>query len=344
MIDCRQNRLAEAFISTYKTKKTQDGIRQQLTRFFNFIFQKLGTIPADVDFNRFTPVRVGREILFYIPINQAFISEYLYERYKINNATRSHYDALCALKMFFQYCLDREYISSNPAEGIPFPKLNKKVEQTRILSETECWQLLDGVRKMGLPRFTLIYLLLGTGGRTGEVISLTRSNIDFYLDQVYMYGKTGLRRRPLVPGLKETLLLYFESSYYQKLVAKANKDYVFFSEKKADGSPLNTDELNAIIKEISYGCGINKNITSYWFRITFVNILHDNGVRKPILQQIMDWDKFSTVDIYLAKRKNDSVSQCLEKSSLTRLVLDTQNSVIRRLTNSLIQDDYNITK
>ena len=175
--------------------------------------------------------------------------------------------------------------------------------------------LLKAAAAMGLEYYTLIYTLLSSGGRPDEVINLLASEIDSYMGCLYMEGKTDLRRRPLVDGLKETLDMYFNTHYYRTLSKKSEEDYVFFSMDKADGSSLNNSELNKIINKVAIKAGINQRITAYWFRVSFANLLYFNGVHKTKVQQLMDHDKIETTEIYLVPKKGDSVFNMLEESS-----------------------------
>lgn len=333
MIDARDNPLANKFLDTFRNKVTQSNNYWYLAKFFRYIFDKEGLLPAEVDFNKFTSVRIGNDVSFKVPISQAYIMQYISDTYKTATAI---YSPLGSLKCFFRYCYERNMILSNPAEGIAYPKRIKRLDQPRLLSEKECMWMLVAAAKMGINRFTLIYALVAIGGRTREILGLRRSNIDPYLEQIYLDGKTNLRRRPLVPGLKETLFnQYFKSDFYLKMAAMAEQDYVFFSESKADGSPLGRFELNRIINEIAKQAGIEKRITVYWFRITLINILDDHGVNLSTNQQIIDHDDIISTQNYLRFKKKKSVADMIEKSTLSKITLDVQNRVIKQLTEKL---------
>ncbi|PKL77562.1 MAG: hypothetical protein CVV25_14265 [Ignavibacteriae bacterium HGW-Ignavibacteriae-4] len=83
IIDCCNHKLASEFLNTYKKKRTQDGIRQHLSRFFSYIYILDELSPEEINFNKFIEIKLGDQVFMRLPINQAYISQYLSHRYKI---------------------------------------------------------------------------------------------------------------------------------------------------------------------------------------------------------------------------------------------------------------------
>ncbi|MGE3778985.1 MAG: tyrosine-type recombinase/integrase [Pirellulaceae bacterium] len=87
---------------------------------------------------------------------------------------RTH--AYLALKVFFNWCVEREYCKANPLASVRRPKVPSARE--RVLSDDELtavWNAADGLGKYG----TIVRLLMVTGQRRRQVACLHRSWIDY---------------------------------------------------------------------------------------------------------------------------------------------------------------------
>ena len=105
--------------------------------------------------------------------------------------------ALARLRQILNFAIACGHIESNPAEGIEF---NRRPKLTRFLSREELGRLhsvLDEhARKGGRQQVDIVRLLLLTGCRRGEIVTLRRSEVH---DDMLSLGdsKTGPRKVPL---------------------------------------------------------------------------------------------------------------------------------------------------
>ena len=105
--------------------------------------------------------------------------------------------ALARLRQILKFAIACGHIESNPAEGIEF---NRRPKLTRFLSREELGRLhsvLDEhARKGGRQQVDIVRLLLLTGCRRGEIVTLRRSEVH---DDMLALGdsKTGPRKVPL---------------------------------------------------------------------------------------------------------------------------------------------------
>lgn len=105
-------------------------------------------------------------------INRSMVKQWVHDRLKINSP-KTVKDYMTQLKGVFMAAIDDEQIKDNPAEGIVLPKHSKQQiepfsseEVTKILGEANQWFRL------------FLAISFYTGMRTGEVLGLTRSDID----------------------------------------------------------------------------------------------------------------------------------------------------------------------
>ncbi|MCI8283966.1 MAG: site-specific integrase [Firmicutes bacterium] len=108
-------------------------------------------------------------------------------------------NALSLLSTMYQYAIyDLELLEKNPCTKIRIPKSNKRTDKKELYTEAECVELIQLLLdEKDDPRskthITLIFVILFTGLRTGEVmglkwedIDLKNNTIDIYNERVYI--------------------------------------------------------------------------------------------------------------------------------------------------------------
>lgn len=83
---------------------------------------------------------------------------------------------LAYLRRFFNWCVERDYLKSNPTTGIPKPF--KERSRDRVLSAEEIQAVYDASSQLGYPFGPLFQLLTLTGQRRDEVGEATWDEID----------------------------------------------------------------------------------------------------------------------------------------------------------------------
>lgn len=83
---------------------------------------------------------------------------------------------LSAIRRFFNWCVERDIIASNPAAGVKPPAAEKS--RDRILSDDEIKAFWTGCDKLEWPFGLAFKLMLITGQRRGEVAGMLWSDVD----------------------------------------------------------------------------------------------------------------------------------------------------------------------
>jgi integrase len=84
--------------------------------------------------------------------------------------------ALATIRLFFNWCVDRGLLESNPCGRLKMP--GKKVSRDRVLSDDELARIWRAAGLLGFPFGTLVRLLLLTGQRRSEVAGMRWRDLD----------------------------------------------------------------------------------------------------------------------------------------------------------------------
>ena len=105
-------------------------------------------------------------------INRSTVKDWVHERLKVNSP-KTVKDYMTELRGVFSTAIDAEDIKDNPADNIPLPKHTK--QQIEPFSSEDVSIILDQANE-----WFRLFLAISfyTGMRTGEVLALTRSDLD----------------------------------------------------------------------------------------------------------------------------------------------------------------------
>lgn len=194
------------------------------------------------------------------------------------------------IRQILNQAVEDEYIYKNVAKKLDMP--SHIVKPKRTLTDYEI--SLIGKADITLKANAFLYTLLWTGVRPGELLALTKNDIDFKKNlikinktvvfkvnqpEIKNMPKTtaGIREIPIVEELKTLLIEYMKT---------VDAIYLFPSESKSLMSKsARTKFWSGIIKKLNLAAGGNdkikaiaNDITPYIFRHTYATMLYYAGV------------------------------------------------------------------
>ena len=200
-----------------------------------------------------------------------------------------------ALKCFFNFMVENNYIINNPVINVKAPK-DKKQHEIITLSQKDIRHIISQIRKneekymligscmrkvevteqesimrkMIVNRDLSIFLMgIMTGLRCSEIISINIDDVNFDDKIIVLIEKGGYERKVYIPDqLIEQLKVYLV--YRKKYLDQINCDALFISKKKVRS---NYAEINKMLKEATRD--INKHITPHKMRSTYATTLYD---------------------------------------------------------------------
>lgn len=198
------------------------------------------------------------------------------------------------LKTMFRYLNEEGITDHDPCARIrKLPEPEKKI---RILTVEEMQKLIaapDRKTYAGFRDLVALHVLIDTFARTGEVLSIKKSHIDFKTGMIWLDEKiVKTRRGRSVPVTKRTLRLIKE-------LLKENEDfetdYLFVSNY---GEPIRDDRLRDRIKMHAKNAGLNIRVHPYMFRHTSATLFLENGGDLRHLASILGHSDLRMVERY----------------------------------------------
>ncbi len=207
------------------------------------------------------------------------------------------------LSVFYNY-LESEYGIDNPSTGLTLPKMPQK--HFPILTEADIAKLLRAPEKQGLAGYThysIMYTLLDTGMRVGELVSFKTSDINIEDGFIRVFGKGSKDRLvPMGKELKRALLKY-------KTIRPSNENSdIFFL--NAGGRPYTRGAVGQFIRRYGRREGISGvRVSPHTFRHTFATMYILNGGDSYSLQRILGHSTPAIVQVYVNMTAKNIIEQ-----------------------------------
>ena len=202
-----------------------------------------------------------------------------------------------SLKGFFAYLYQSDYITQNPVEKIPSPKLSKKLPQ--VLSINEIDAILsepDVEKKLGLRDKALLEIFYACGIRVSELINLKISGLYFKEGIIRVLGK-GSKERLVPVGRSAVKWVNEYLKQSRPLLEKRNKseNYLFLNIR---GSKLSRMGVWKIVDHYVKAAKIDKEVHPHTFRHSFATHLLEGGADLRAVQEMLGHADISTTQIY----------------------------------------------
>jgi len=225
------------------------------------------------------------------------LTDYLaHRRLKDRLAASSARIHLIALKIFFRHLAGKGIISSDPAEPIDPPKLEKYLPET--LNEPSVERILESVDDtLPLARRdrAMLELLYASGLRASELTGARLENLFLEEGVIRVTGKGSKTRLvPVGRAAREAIVAYLEGER-PGLVSRRSGSEIFLSNR---GGKLTTTRIWQIVKERARLAGIDTNVYPHLLRHSFATHLLSNGADLRVIQELLGHADIATTQIY----------------------------------------------
>jgi integrase/recombinase XerD len=213
---------------------------------------------------------------------------------------------LSGLKSFFNFLVYARIISENPMDTIEKVSTNSVEQSTDFLTHEEYMRLLDiiGTKLPNVKQDNFEYvskrdllmvgLVLQTGLRISEVLSLTVNQIDTENKRIRVLGK-GKKLRDVV-FTDDVLTLLQDYTDVRNTLDIKDTDILFLSRT---GKKLSRQNINVNLKKYCERAGIEKNITPHSLRHTSITQMGESGMSVAKISAVAGHSSTTTTSRYL---------------------------------------------
>lgn len=202
---------------------------------------------------------------------------------------------IASIKAFYQYLYREKIVSTNIAEDLKAPKIEKKVPE--ILTIEEVIRLLNqpkGDNPKELRDKAMLELLYATGIRVSELIHLKVSDINMTMSYIICRDLDKERMIPFGKEAKNAIQVYLDKA--RKMMITTEDNHFLFC--NCSGQPMSRQGFWKLIKSYAKKAEIKQEITPHTLRHSFAAHLIENGADLRSVQEMLGHSDISTTQIY----------------------------------------------
>lgn len=214
-----------------------------------------------------------------------------------NKATSQNH-ALKAIKGYFSFLVDEDYLACDPAAPLRYAKVPQVLPRS-ILTALEMRKLLeapDPHTALGYRDRTVLELMYSTGLRKSEVGALVVDDLD--LEGGYARVNSGKGSKDRVVPLGKAACQYL-GNYLKGVRPYLVKDqadrHVFLSMR---GGAFGADVVWKLVKRCAREAGITKPVSPHTLRHTCATLMLKNKANLRYVQELLGHARLDTTQVY----------------------------------------------
>lgn len=256
---------------------TLSSYKNDISSLFNFLDEYKITDPSEIDYKHLAA--------FFNALNKA----------GLNSRSAARYYS--SVKGFFKYLLANNYLTSNPVEKVPPPKIPKNLPQVLSVSEVDSILSKPDVEdKLGLRDKAILETFYACGVRESELINMKTS--DLFLDEeiIRVFGKGSKER--LIPIGSSAIKWINEYRIKSRPLLERKIKSGSFLFLNIRGTKLSRMGVWKIVSRYVKEAEIKKEVHPHTFRHSFATHLLEGGADLRAVQEMLGHSDISTTQIY----------------------------------------------
>jgi len=209
-------------------------------------------------------------------------------------------NALQAVKGFFGWLLQEDYVASDPTRNVAYARRPKRLPRS-ILTAGEVKKLLkapDTKTALGYRDRAILELMYSTGLRRDEVNCLMIEDVDYEEGFVRVNGGKGAKDRVVPLG---KIACRWVESYVKAVRPMLSKDHtkreLFVSLR---GGKMSKNVLWGVVKRSAEKAGVKKSVSPHTFRHTCATLMMRNKANLRHVQELLGHGSLNTTQVYTA--------------------------------------------
>lgn len=227
------------------------------------------------------------------------LQKFIAKRHRVGISGKSLQRNLSSIRRFYQFLLQQEWVSHNPAQGITPPKSPRKLP--KVLDVDQAGQLLkfDENDPLAIRDKAIMELMYSSGLRLSELVGLNISDIDMNDRVVSVIGK-GNKARTVPIGSKaiQALKTWYgiRAEFFKDSLQSTNLDSpVFLSKQGKRISPRNVQQR---FKQRAIQQGLDISLYPHMLRHSFASHMLESSSDLRAVQELLGHSDISTTQVY----------------------------------------------
>lgn len=208
---------------------------------------------------------------------------------------------LSSLRTFFKFCLRHCLLTSNPAEELESPKLEKRLPCSLTYDQVQhLFDQPDTGIYLGFRDRCIMELFYSSGLRVSELVGLNRKDFDLESLIVKLRGK-GKKERivPITKNAADWIKNYLDHPERQKdmdgHLAEIDQEAIFLNRI---GTRLTSRSVDRKFDKYLTASGLAKKVTPHTIRHTIATHWLENGMDLKTIQMLLGHTSLATTTIY----------------------------------------------
>ncbi|RYG71937.1 integrase [Lentibacillus lipolyticus] len=223
--------------------------------------------------------------IHYTKVKATHIRAWLSELDEQGRKQRTIHLKLAAIKSFYRYCLEEQYVKKDPTVTVSSPKIDDSLPY--YLDKRQLAELREHLKKNQRDR-AIAEMLYTTGVRISELLNIRLEDIKWLSKQIWIRKGKGNKERFV---LFTTECAARVTEYIQE--RNIESDYLFVNPK---GRPLSRVYIEEIFRDYSKELGFY--VTPHTLRHTFAAHLAEKGMPQSYIQELLGHVNINTTRIY----------------------------------------------
>lgn len=201
---------------------------------------------------------------------------------------------LSSLRSFFQFCIKRQWMVSNVADGIVAPKSPKKLPKTLDVDQAIQFVEVDGNDFIHQRDRALVELIYSSGLRLAEVVALNLHDIDWGDAMLRVIAGKGDKSRVLPIG-SAALSALKNWLPARKLFTTDSEPALFITQR---GSRIGHRAVQIRLQQLSLQQGMDTPVHPHMLRHSFASHMLESSGDLRLVQELLGHANISTTQVY----------------------------------------------
>lgn len=226
-------------------------------------------------------------------VDEALIRRYIAQRHRDGISPRSLQRELSSLRSYFDFLIQEQGFTHNPARQVQAPKGERKLPTTLDVDQMQQLLSIDADDPMSLRDRAVLELFYSSGLRLSELLNLNLTDIDLHEGLVQVVGKgRKMRRVPIGKFAREALQRYLK---IRTTLPGTNTPALFLGQR---GKRLAARTVQQRLQQWAQKQGIDTHVHPHMLRHSFAShILESSGDLRAV-QELLGHSDIATTQIY----------------------------------------------